>query len=276
VVVSEGSVEGWYRGEVRTHVAGAIPISRTPGEIPRGSPRRCAPSRSGRELLAREVAASAAAMGPAAGRGTSRRSGCGPRTRAAAGFIRHARCAVRRGPGARSSGDTGRPRARRDPRRGAPVGRGGRRKSTRRAVQLAAASSTTPLARQDQLDESGDTRRDSTSSTGGAFRVGGRATALRGPTHARVVRRRGSGFFYQRGELVADARAVGRTYARASFHRHFRASWDHPGRFSTSCAERTEEPTSQISMRERYKLAHEQRLAEDGHAHDPATLRLAI
>jgi AraC-like DNA-binding protein len=62
VVVYEGAFDGWYRGAVRTHVAGAIKL-KEPGEVHRGLRVHEPFTLQGAALSAELVAAAAAALG---------------------------------------------------------------------------------------------------------------------------------------------------------------------------------------------------------------------
>src|SRR6266851_2370171 len=62
VVVYEGAVEGWYRGAVRTHVAGAIKL-KEPGEVHRGIRVLSPLTLQGAWFSQEVVAAAAAALG---------------------------------------------------------------------------------------------------------------------------------------------------------------------------------------------------------------------
>jgi len=247
VVVYEGAFDGWYRGQVRTHVAGAIKL-KEPGEIHRDLRVHAPFTIQGASFSHEMVAAAAAALGL---RGPVRfkSSGFGPgepATRLAfamhAALVRPEASELERatrvaetlgeilGEGARS---------------GAALG-----EHTRRAVRLARAVLHDALADKITLDDLATHAGLDKFHLVRAFRAEVGLPPYEYLTHARVAKARE---LLQRGALVADAAQAVGFYDESQLHRHFRRIIGiTPGRFSRSFARPARRSQHRpIGMRER-------------------------
>jgi AraC-like DNA-binding protein len=251
VVVLEGAFDGWYRGQVRTHVAGAIKL-KEPGEIHRDLRVHSPFTIQGASFSHEMVAAAAAALG-LRGPVHFKASGCGPEERATRlAFAMHAALV--------------RPEATELERAtlvaetlGEILGEGSgssaarSRERTRRAVRLARAFLHDALADKVTLD-------DLATCTGldkfhlvRAFRAEVGVPPYEYLTHARVSKARE---LLQRGALVVDAAQAVGFCDESQLHRHFRRIVGiTPGHFSKSFARPTRRSQHRpIGVRER--VAH--------------------
>jgi AraC-like DNA-binding protein len=232
VVVYEGAFDGWYRGGVRTHVAGAIKL-KEPGEIHRDL-RVHAPFTIQGACFSHEMVAAAAAALGLRGPVCFRASGFGPDARATRlAFAMHA--ALLRpevpeleratlvaetlgeilGEGLQSG-----------------AARGGER--SQRAVRLARAFLHDALADKITLDDLATHAGLDKFHLVRAFRAEVGLPPYEYLTQARVSKARE---LLQRGALVADAAQAVGFYDESQLHRHFRRIVGiTPGRFSRSFA----------------------------------------
>jgi len=229
VGVYEGAFDGWYRGAVRTHTAGAIKL-KEPGEIHRDLRVHAPFTLQGAGFSDETVVAAAAARG-LRGPVRFRASGFGPRERAARlGFAMLAALVDPDAPEleratriAETLGEV----LGEGPRPAAPGG--GR---ARRAVGRARAFLHDALADKITLDDLALHAGLDKFHLVRAFRAEVGLPPYEYLTHARIAKARE---LLQRGALVADAAQVAPAGDESQLHRHFRRIVGiTPGRFSRS------------------------------------------
>jgi AraC-like DNA-binding protein len=232
VVVYEGAFDGWYRGGVRTHVAGAIKL-KEPGEIHRDLRVHAPFTIQGASLSHEIVAAAAAALG-LRGPVHFKASGFGPAERATRlAFAMHAALVGPEIPGIER--DTRVAEA-----LGELLGEGPRSSAAGggerapRAVRLARGFLHDALADKITLDDLATHAGLDKFHLVRAFRAEVGLPPYEYLTHARVAKARA---LLQRGALVADAAQAVGFYDESQLHRHFRRIIGiTPGRFSRSFA----------------------------------------
>jgi AraC-like DNA-binding protein len=224
-VVYEGAFDGWYRGDVCTHVAGGIKL-KEPGEIHRDLRVHAPFTIQGAGFSHETVTAAAAALG-LRGPAHFKASGFGPAERAShLAFVMHAALV-----------DPGIPELERATRVVETLGeilgegpRGGER--ARRAVRLARAFLHDALADRITLDDLASHAGLDKFHLVRAFRAEIGLPPYEYLTHARVSKARE---LLRRGALVADAAQAVGFYDESQLHRHFRRIVGiTPGRFARS------------------------------------------
>jgi AraC-like DNA-binding protein len=231
-VVYEGAFDGWYRGAVRTHVAGAIKL-KEPGEVHRDL-RVHAPFTIQGAMFSRDMVTAAAAALGLRGSVQFKASGFGPGERAARlAFAMHA-ALVRPDVGelerstliAETLGEL--------------LGEGPRSSAERsnrhsaRAVRLARARLHDSLADKISLDDLATHAGLDKFHLVRAFRAEVGLPPYEYLTHTRVAKARA---LLERGALVAEAAQAVGFYDESQLHRHFRRIIGiAPGRFAKSFA----------------------------------------
>ncbi|MGE0870063.1 MAG: helix-turn-helix transcriptional regulator [Kofleriaceae bacterium] len=229
VVVYEGAFDGWYRGAVRTHVAGAINL-KEPGEVHRGVRIHVPFTIQGATFTSAMVAAAADALG-LRGPVQFRSSGFGPGDRAAElGFAMHA--ALIRPDAPEIERATRVAEALTELLSDAARSDAADRKRAPRAIRRARAFLHDSLADKVTLDELARFAGLDKFHLVRAFRAEIGLPPYEYLTHARIAKAKQ---LLQRGGLVADvAQAVG-FCDESQLHRHFRRIVGiPPGRFAKS------------------------------------------
>jgi AraC-like DNA-binding protein len=231
VVVYEGAFDGWYRGGVRTHVAGAIKL-KEPGEIHRDLRVHAPFTIQGAMFSHAMVTAAADALGL---RGPPRfkAAGCDPDERAARlAFAMHG--ALLRPEGSELERATLVAEL-----LGEILGEGSRTsedKRAGRAVRLARTFLHDSLADKISLDDVATHARLDKFHLVRAFRAEVGIPPYEYLTHARIAKARD---LLQHGALVANAAQAVGFYDESQLHRHFRRIVGiTPGRFSRSFSKR--------------------------------------
>jgi AraC-like DNA-binding protein len=231
VVVYEGAFDGWYRGRLRTHVAGAIKL-KEPGEVHRDVRVHAPFTLQGAGFSPEMVAAMAAVLG-LRGPVQFKASGFGPQHRATRlAFAMHAaleRPDVPEIERATRIAETLAELLGPDPRSGAS-----RREHAPRAVRLARAFLHDAVADKITLDDLAMHAGVDKFHLVRAFRAEVGLPPYEYLTHVRVAKARE---LLQRGMRVAEAAQAVGFYDESQLHRHFRRIVGiTPGRFSRSVA----------------------------------------
>jgi AraC-like DNA-binding protein len=238
VVVYQGAFDGWYRGGVRTHVAGAIKL-KEPGEVHRDLRVHAPFTIQGAGFSHEMIAAAAAALG-LRGPACFTASGFGPGERAARlAFAMHAALVRPDVPEIERATRVAETLGALLGEGAAPIAR------ARRAVRLARAFLHDALADKVTLDELAAHARLDKFHLVRAFRSEVGIPPYEYLTQARVAKARE---LLQRGALVADAAQAVGFYDESQLHRHFRRIIGiTPGRFAKSFQDRPSRARTRVA-----------------------------